>query len=261
MKQNNRPLILVTNDDGVNAKGIGVLTEVASLFGNVMVVAPNECYSGMSHSITMHSPLFVSHTCSEEGLDIYWCTGTPVDCVKIAFDELLNGRTPDLVISGINHGSNANVSVIYSGTMGAATEAAMYGVPSLGFSLTDHAMDADFTASAHYASLIIESVLALDESDKKSLCLNVNIPNIPMDEIKGVKVCRQTRGNWREEFVRRSDPRNRNYYWMSGHFHNFEPQAEDSDEWALSHGYVAVVPVQTDLTDYARMGTLKMALL
>lgn len=257
MNKKSRPLILVTNDDGVNAKGIGALTAVAAQFGDVVVVAPNECYSGMSHSITMHRPLFVSQVAgSTPGVEIYSCTGTPVDCVKIAFDEMLRGREPDLVLSGINHGSNANVSVIYSGTMGAATEAAMYGVPSLGFSLTDHSPDADFTAAAHYAGVVIRSTLEMSDEQRHSLCLNVNIPDLPIDEICGIKVCRQTRGNWREEFIHRNDPHNRDYYWMSGRFFNFEPKAEDTDEWALKHGYVAVVPVQTDLTDYNRLSTL-----
>ncbi len=248
-----RPLIFITNDDGVNARGIGKLIELARELGEVVVVAPDECYSGMSHSITMHRPLFVTHLVEKEGeVAVYSCTGTPVDCVKVGFDELLKERTPDLVLSGINHGSNANVSVIYSGTMGAATEAAFYGIPSIGFSLTDHSPMADFEASVHYARQIVRQVLELDQEARKGLCLNVNIPNIPLGQIKGVRVCRQTRGNWREDFIHRNDPRERDYYWMSGRFYNFEPEAADTDEWALRHGYVAVVPVQMDLTDYAR---------
>lgn len=261
MKQTNRPLIFVTNDDGVNAKGIGVLIEIAAGFGDVIAIAPSECYSGMSHSITMHRPLFVSLVNQEDGIEIYSCTGSPVDCVKIGFDEMFKGRTPDLVLSGINHGSNANVSVIYSGTMGAATEAAMYGVPSIGFSLTDHSPHADFAATGHYAAEIIERVLGMSNLQRKGLCLNVNVPNIPFDDIQGVRVCRQTRGNWREDFVHRTDPHNRDYYWMSGRFCNFEPAAEDTDEWALAHRYVSVVPVQMDLTDYTRIGDLRDTLL
>ncbi|MDE5944907.1 MAG: 5'/3'-nucleotidase SurE [Rikenella sp.] len=257
MRTTDRPLIFVTNDDGVQAAGIAALMRLASEFGDVVVVAPNESYSGMSHSITMQRPLFVSCVSSEPGLDVYSCTGTPVDCVKIGFDEILPDRAPDLVLSGINHGSNANVSVIYSGTMGAATEAAMYGIPSIGFSLTDHSPAADFTAAVHYARGIIEHVLTLPAEQRTGLCLNVNIPDIPLSEIKGIKVCRQTLGCWREEFVHRTDPQNRDYYWMSGRFYNAEPQAEDSDEWALRHGYVAIVPVQTDLTDYRRIDPLR----
>lgn len=252
-----RPLIFVTNDDGVQAAGIAALMRLAAEFGDVVAVAPNESYSGMSHSITMQRPLFVSAVSNEPGVEVYSCTGTPVDCVKIGFDEILRDRRPDLVLSGINHGSNANVSVIYSGTMGAATEAALYGIPSIGFSLTDHSPAADFTAAVHYARRIIARTLTLSQERLAGLCLNVNVPDIPLDEIRGIKVCRQTRGNWREEFVHRTDPQNRDYYWMSGRFYNFEPEAEESDEWALRHGYVAIVPVQMDLTDYSRLDLLR----
>ncbi len=253
-----RPLIFVTNDDGVQAAGIAALMRLATEFGDVVVVAPNESYSGMSHSITMQRPLFVSAVSAEPGLEVYSCTGTPVDCVKIGFDEILadRGGVPDLVLSGINHGSNANVSVVYSGTMGAATEAAMYGIPSIGFSLTDHSPAADFTASVHYAREIIDRVLRMPAERQAGLCLNVNVPDIPPAEIKGIRVCRQTRGNWREDFVHRTDPQNRDYYWMSGRFYNFEPEAEDTDEWGLRNGYVTVVPVQMDLTDYSRLASL-----
>ncbi len=255
MKKN--PLIFVTNDDGVNARGIGELIALARTLGDVIAIAPNETYSGMSHSITMHRPLFVSQVASEKGLEVYSCTGTPVDCVKIGFDEIFKGRQPDLVLSGINHGSNSNISVIYSGTMGAATEAALYGIPAIGFSLTDHSPMADFTASTEYAGQVIRKVLAMPEAMLDGLCLNVNIPNIPLAEIRGIKVCRQTRGCWREDFIKRSDPHNRDYYWMSGSFYNAEPESGDTDEWALRNGYVAVVPVQMDLTDYRRLGKLE----
>lgn len=257
MTASDRPLIFVTNDDGVQAAGIAALMRLAAEFGSVVAVAPNESYSGMSHSITMQRPLFVSVVSCEPGLEVYSCTGTPVDCVKIGFDEVLQNRVPDLVLSGINHGSNANVSVIYSGTMGAATEAALYGIPSIGFSLTDHSPAADFSAAVHYAREIITRVLRLSAERATGLCLNVNVPAIPLSEIKGIRVCRQTRGNWREDFVHRTDPQNRDYYWMSGRFYNFESEASDSDEWALRHGYVAVVPVQMDLTDYARLDSLR----
>ncbi|WP_417152717.1 5'/3'-nucleotidase SurE [Rikenella microfusus] len=257
MATSGKPLIFVTNDDGVQAAGIAALIKLAAEFGDVVAVAPNESYSGMSHSITMHRPLFVSAVSRQPGQEIYSCTGTPVDCVKIGFDEILGSRLPDLVLSGINHGSNANISVIYSGTMGAATEAALYGIPSIGFSLTDHSPTADFTASVHYARRIIAQVLELPAERLAGLCLNVNIPDLPQDEIRGIRICRQTRGNWREDFVHRTDPNNRDYYWMSGRFYNFEHDAEESDEWALRHGYVAVVPVQMDLTDYERLDLLR----
>lgn len=258
MTTTKRPLIFVTNDDGVNAAGIAELIKLARRYGDVLAVAPNESYSGMSHSITMNRPLFLSKVTDEPGLEIYSCTGTPVDCVKIAFDEILGDRVPDLALSGINHGSNANISVIYSGTMGAATEAALYGIPSLGFSLTDHSPAADFTASVHFAHQIIEQVLAMPADRQENLCLNVNVPNIPLEQIKGIKVCRQTRGNWREDFIRRSDPHDREYFWMSGKFCNCEQEgADDCDEWALANGYVSIVPVQMDLTDYTRLKSLK----
>lgn len=250
-----RPLILITNDDGYQAKGIAHITKIAQRYGNVVVIAPDKGYSGFSHAITMHSPLFVTTVEEQKGLTIYKCTGSPVDCIKIALDELMLDREPDLIISGINHGSNSNVSVIYSGTMGAATEGLLYNIPSIGFSLTDHDPDADFTSFDKFAPQIIEMVLA--EENRKGLCLNVNIPNIPCNQIKGIKMCRQTKGNWREKFVHRTDPAGRDYYWMRGSFYNSELHATDTDEWALKNGYVAIVPVQIDLTDYKRLEELK----
>lgn len=246
--------ILITNDDGVNAKGINELMAVATHYGRVTVVAPNECYSGMSHSITMHRPLFVDKIREEPNLTVYSCTGSPVDCIKVALDEILKHDPVDLILSGINHGSNANISVIYSGTMGAATEGSLYGIPAVGLSLTDHDLNADFSQAMIYVRQIIEMVISMPQQMLKGLCLNVNFPNIA--QIKGIKLCRQTQGNWREEFVAHKDPRNRQYYWMSGAFCNNEPQAEDSDEWVLSQGYVAVVPVKTDFTDYERIPAL-----
>lgn len=252
-----RPFIFVTNDDGIHASGISELIGVAREFGDVVAIAPSQCHSGMSHSITMNQPLFVNTISKEKGLEVYSCSGTPVDCVKIGFDEVFKERMPDLVLSGINHGSNANVSVIYSGTMGAATEAALYGVPALGFSLTDHSLTADFTGTVQYARQIVDSIIdKLEDEEMSGLCLNINVPNIPAEELKGVRICRQTRGNWREDFVKRNDPQNRDYYWMAGRFYNFESHAEDTDEWALRNGYVSVVPVKMDLTDYNRMETL-----
>lgn len=247
--------IFVTNDDGFDSKGIEALTELAQEFSDcITVVAPDRTYSGMSHSITMHSPLFVERRKkSPKGVISYICTGSPVDCVKIGLDELIKDNHPDLILSGINHGSNSNISVIYSGTMGAATEGAFYGIPSIGFSLTDHDEDADFDAAVVWARKIIQMVIDMPDEQRKGLCLNVNIPAIGAGEIRGVKFCRQTVGCWREDFVCREDPRGRDYYWMSGSFYNSEPQATDNDEWALANGYVAVVPVQMDLTDYKRL--------
>lgn len=246
--------ILITNDDGVNAKGINELVKVAMQYGRVTVVAPNECYSGMSHSITMHRPLFVDHITQSEPLNIYSCTGSPVDCVKVALDELLVHDPVDILLSGINHGSNANISVIYSGTMGAATEGSLYGIPAVGFSLTDHDLDANFEPCKEYVAAVIEMVIGMPDSERRGLCLNVNFPNV--EQIKGMRFCRQTRGNWREEFVPHADPRGRKYYWMSGAFCNDEPEAEDSDEWVLGQGYVSIVPVKVDFTDYSRLNAL-----
>lgn len=246
--------ILITNDDGFDSKGIEALLDLALEFSdNITLVAPDKTYSGMSHSITMHHPLFLERNkVAPKGVNFYICAGAPVDCVKIALDEIMDSM-PDLILSGINHGSNANISVVYSGTMGAATEGAFYGIPSIGFSLTDHSLDADFDAAVVYARKVIQMVVDMDDAQKKGLCLNVNVPNMALDEIKGIKFCRQTKGVWREKFVARQDPHNRDYYWMSGGFVNAEPEATDTDEWALANGYVAIVPVQMDFTDYKRL--------
>lgn len=249
MKQN----ILITNDDGINAKGLRALIEVASEFGKVTIVAPEMGMSGMSHAITMTNPLFLRRIKIADSVEVYACQGTPVDCVKIAVDSIME-EAPTLILSGINHGSNSNVSVLYSGTMGAATEGATYNVPSIGFSLTSHLANADFTAARYYVKEILEKVL--QHNCNKSLCLNVNIPSIPSEEIKGIKLCRQANGFWQEEFDKKLDPRGREYYWLVGKFINIEPEAADTDEWALRNGYVSIVPVQVDMTDYK---TLKKA--
>ena len=250
MKQN----ILIVNDDGINAKGIRSLIEVAVDFGKVTVVAPETAMSGMSHSITMNHPLYLREVRKTPRVEVYACYGTPVDCVKIANDYVLK-EPPTLILSGINHGSNSNLSVIYSGTMGAATEGSTYGIPSLGFSLLDHREKADFTGAMHYARLIIREIL--ERNRDPHLCLNVNIPNLPVEDIRGVRVCRQTRGFWREDFEQLSDPRGRSYFWLIGRFVNSEPEAEDTDEWALEHGYVSVVPVHVDMTDYRELDVMK----
>ena len=249
MKQN----ILITNDDGINAKGLRALIEVASEFGKVTIVAPEMGMSGMSHAITMTNPLFLRRIKIADSVEVYACQGTPVDCVKIAVDSIME-EAPTLILSGINHGSNSNVSVLYSGTMGAATEGATYNVPSIGFSLTSHLANADFTAARYYVKEILEKVL--QHNCNKSLCLNVNIPSIPSEEIKGIKLCRQANGFWQEEFDKKLDPRGREYYWLVGNSINTEPEAADTDEWALRNGYVSIVPVQVDMTDYK---TLKKA--
>ena len=251
-----KPLIFITNDDGVHAKGLGTLIETLRPAGRLIVVAPERMQSGMAHAITMTRPLTLKKTIDEPDLTIYACNGTPVDCVKIAFDYLLaEEKQPSLIVSGINHGSNSAINVLYSGTMGAAIEASFYDIPSIGFSILDHAEDADFTTAAHFVPRIIETVEKMRPATP--ICLNVNIPCLPVQEIKGIRPCRQTRGFWREDFERRQDPRGNDYYWLTGYFRNAEPEAEDTDEWALAHGYISVVPIQVDLTNYRQLEAMK----
>ena len=254
---NQERLIFVTNDDSFAAKGFAAAIEVAREFGRVVAVAPESVQSGKSQAITIYDPLYLQPREKSEGVEIYSLSGTPVDCVKLAFDYMLTSQRVDLVISGINHGSNAGVNVLYSGTMGAAIEGSFYGVPSIGLSLTDHSADADFTAAKEYARRIVAAVLRCPEEQRRGLCLNVNVPDIALSEIKGVKLCRQCRGVWREDFYRNEDPRGRAYFWLKGGFCNCEVEADDTDEWALSQGYVSVVPVQVDMTAYERIPFLE----
>lgn len=249
--------ILITNDDGINAPGIKAITELALEFAdNVIVVAPDKCYSGMSHSITMHSPLFLEclqdETLSDnKRIRRYSITGAPVDCVKFALDEILKQEgLPDMLFSGINHGSNSNISIIYSGTMGAATEGAFYGIPSIGFSLMSHDEGSDLAPTVHFARQIIVKALTYPKLTP-TLCWNVNVPHLKQEEIKGIRFARQTRGVWREDFAHNQDPRGKDYYWMRGSFENHEPEEENSDERVLAAGYVAIVPVQMDMTNYS----------
>lgn len=247
-------LILVTNDDGYDSKGLVAAVEVARAFGRVVVVAPETTQSGMSQAITMYNPLYLRCVSRQEGQEVYAFSGTPVDCVKMAFDYLLRDQRVDLVVSGINHGSNSAVNVLYSGTMGAAIEGSFYDCPSVGLSLDDHSEDADFEAAVVYGKRIVRSVL--EKKVELPLCLNVNVPVGKPGELHGIRLCRQNRGFWREEFYRHEDPRGRAYFWLTGDFVNGEPGAEDTDEWALAHGYVSVVPVQVDLTDYRQLAAL-----
>lgn len=248
-------LILVTNDDGYASKGMAAAIEVARPFGRVVVVAPETTQSGKSQAITMYDPLFLRRVREEPGLEVYAFSGTPVDCVKMAFDHLLRDERVDLVLSGINHGSNAAVNVLYSGTMGAAIEGSFYDCPAVGLSLDDHSPDADFEAAVLYGRQIVADVLA--GPVELPLCLNVNVPVGRPDEIRGLRLCRQNRGFWREEFFRREDPNGRAYFWLTGEFVDTEPEAPDTDQRALRDGYVAVVPVQTDLTDYRQLERLR----
>jgi len=213
-------LILVTNDDGIHAKGINELIEVASRFGKVIAVAPLEAMSGMSHAITIKTPIRVFKIEESQNITRYACTGTPVDCVKMAINRLLP-RKPDLLLSGFNHGSNSSASVVYSGTMAAAIEGSINDILSMGISLLDYSKDADFTASKEITSKIINQVL--NNNFPKWTCLNVNIPALPIHEIKNIHVCRQTRGFWKEEFDQRTDPSGIDYFWLTGKFENHEP--------------------------------------
>lgn len=248
-------LIFVTNDDGYNSKGIQALIEEARRFGRVVAIAPETPQSGMSQAITMNNPLFMKEKFKEDGVEVYSFSGTPVDCVKFAFDYFLRGQKVDLAISGINHGSNSAANILYSGTMGAAIECSFYDCPAIGLSLDDHSLNADFDASKIVSEQIIRSVISTPV--ELPLCLNVNIPKGRPEQIRGIRICRQNKGYWREDFFRREDPRGREYFWLTGAFVNGEPESTDTDEWALANGYVAVVPVQTDMTDYTRMPMLE----
>lgn len=242
-----KPLIFVTNDDGVEAKGIAALIEMVKEFGDVVVVAPMEPHSGMSHAITVKTPLRYRKIKSYENVKIYGCSGTPVDSVKLGMSVIID-RKPDLLVSGINHGSNSSISIVYSGTMAAVIEGCIYGVPSIGFSLLDYHHDADFEGAIQYGKTVIKK--ALEEGIPEYTCLNVNVPAIETDKIKGIKVCRQAKGQWKEEFDKRVDPRRAEYFWLTGYFENTENGSSDNDEWALSNNYISVVPVKIDFTNY-----------
>jgi 5'-nucleotidase len=239
-----KPVILVTNDDGLTAPGIRALVEAVSELGKVIVVAPDKPQSGMGHAITIGEPLRLEQSDIFGDIEAYQCTGTPVDCVKLAKDVLLNGN-PDLCVSGINHGSNSSINIIYSGTMSAAMEAGIEGIKAVGFSLCDYSYHADFSAAKHYAKIISKSLLNNDLPE--GTLLNVNIPPHKQELIKGIRICRQANAKWVEEYEERRDPRNKKYYWLTGKFINND-RNDDTDEWALDNSYVSVVPVQFDLT-------------
>jgi 5'-nucleotidase len=243
-------VILVTNDDGITAKGISALVEVARQFGRVVVVAPDKAQSAMGHAITLNQPLRLNKVNIWEGIESYACSGTPVDCVKLAIDKIFH-RKPDLCLSGINHGSNASINIIYSGTLSAAMEASLQHIPAIGFSSLDHSSDADMSAAQHYAQLVIEQLLTKGVPDFH--LLNVNIPALPLADIQGIRVCRQAlQAKWVEDFLERQDPMGKNYYWVTGRFLT-DDHNTDTDIWALEHGFVSLVPVQHDLTAYDDM--------
>ena len=241
-----KPLILVTNDDGITAPGIRALIEVMNTLGDVCVVAPDSPQSGMGHAITINNTLYCDkvEVHKDEPQKEYSCSGTPADCVKLAVNEILK-RKPDLCVSGINHGSNSSINVIYSGTMSAAVEAGTQGIPSIGFSLLDYSLDADFEPVKKYVKQVAEQ--CLKNGLPKGVVLNVNFPKAAAKELKGLKVCRQANAHWVENFDKRTNPLGRDYYWLTGEFVN-EDKGEDTDEWALANNFVSVVPVQFDLT-------------
>lgn len=249
-----RPTILITNDDGVTAPGISALIDAVKDLGDVTVVAPDKAQSGMGHAITIGHPLRMSqlHNLYED-VQVWQTNGTPVDCVKLAVDKILH-RKPDICLSGINHGANHSINVIYSGTMSAAMEAAIESIPSVGFSLLDHSVDADFTAAKKVVRQIVEKLLET-ELDKHFL-LNVNIPAIDESLLKGIKICRQAYAKYEEDFLERNDPHGKKYYWLTGEFQNFDT-GTDTDVWALENGYVSVVPVSIDFTDFKQKDKLE----
>lgn len=248
-----RPLILVCNDDGITAPGIRTLIDIMNQLGDVVVVAPDGPQSGMGHAITINSTLRCEPIRIDDGPQKeYASSGTPADCVKLAVNVILP-RKPDLLVSGINHGSNSSINVIYSGTMSAAMEGALETIPSVGFSICDFSWEADFSVARPYIKKVAEEVLA--NGLPLGVCLNVNIPKNETGEYAGVKVCRQARANWEEEFDERKDPRNKNYYWLTGKFVNYD-HGDDTDERALENNYISVVPVSSDLTAHHAISQL-----
>lgn len=248
-----KPLILVTNDDGITAPGIRTLIKVMNTIGDVVVVAPDSPQSGMGHAITVDATLHCRKEHIDDGPQIEYSTsGTPADCIKLARHEILD-RVPDICVSGINHGSNSSINVIYSGTMSAAIEAGIEGIPAIGFSLLDYNYDANFEPSEKFVKAITLNVL--NNGLPKGVVLNVNIPNLAKKAIKGIKVCRQAKANWVEKFDKRQNPQGKDYYWLTGEFVNLD-KGEDTDEWALKEGYISVVPVQFDMTAHHFMQQL-----
>jgi 5'-nucleotidase len=242
-----KPLILVTNDDGITAPGLRTLIKLMKQLGDVIVVAPDSPQSGMGHAITLDSTLYskkMKADTEDTGNEEYSCSGTPADCVKLALQELLD-RKPDICVSGINHGSNSSINVIYSGTMSAAIEAGIEGIPAIGFSLCDYNWDAEFSHSGTYITEIVSQ--ALTNGIPKGVVLNVNIPRLKKEELKGIKICRQAKANWKEKFDKRTSPMGKDYYWLTGKFELLD-KGEDTDEWALANGFISVVPTQFDLT-------------
>ena len=244
-KMKSKPLILITNDDGITAPGIRTLISIMNEIGDVIVIAPDSPQSGMGHAITLDSTIYCDAVTIDEGEQLeYRCSGTPADCVKMAISEVLNKR-PDLCVSGINHGANSSINVLYSGTMSAAIEAGIEGIPAIGFSLLDYSWHANFDKLKEHIKKIALEVLENGMPD--GVVLNVNFPKIEENDFKGIKICRQARANWVEEFDKRTNPQGKEYYWLTGKFVNLD-HGEDTDVWALENDYISVVPVHLDLT-------------
>ncbi len=245
-RKKEEPIILITNDDGITAPGIRNLVEAVKGLGKIVVVAPDKPQSGMGHAITIGQPLRMNQVKLFENIEAWQINGTPVDCVKLAVDKVLH-RKPTICLSGINHGANHSINVIYSGTMSAAMEASIESIPSIGFSLLDYSIEADFEPAKFFITKIVSKLL--QHKLDKHLLLNVNIPAVPQKLIKGIKICRQAYAKYEEDFDERHDPHGRKYYWLTGKFLNFD-KGKDTDVWALEHNYISVVPVQFDLTNY-----------
>ncbi len=250
-----KPLIFITNDDGIDAKGLHELIDLMRPYGDLFVSVPHTGKSGMSQSLTLFEPLKITKVKDESGLVIYKCNGTPVDSVKLAFDQFIP-RKPDYFVSGINHGSNSSISAFYSGTVGTVIEAYFHNIPSAAFSLLSHEPDADFGIARKHIPQIFEMMMAF--SQKEELCLNVNFPDIPQEKSKGIKICRQTKGYWKEDFLKETEDSNQqSVFYMRGNFSNEEPEATDTDEWALTHNFVSIVPLSKDLTNYSVINKLE----
>ena len=248
-----KPLILVTNDDGITSKGIHALIELMSEIGTVVVVAPDSPQSGMGHAITISDPLRMEKSDIFKGIEAYQISGTPADCVKIAKNLVLKNKHIDLVVSGINHGSNSSISVIYSGTMSAAVEAAIENIPAIGFSYCDYSANPDLSQVREYIKNIV--LEALEKGMPKNVALNVNLPKKSEEKIKGIKICRQAISKWQEKYEQRKDPNGRYYYWATGEL-IVSDHGEDTDEWALTNNYISIVPCQFDLTAHHAMSML-----
>ena len=248
-----RPLILITNDDGIHAPGIRFLIETIRPLGDVLVVAPDKPQSAMGHAVTIQSPLRIHKLAETPGYREYSCNGTPADCIKLGEKVILRGK-PDLIVSGINHGSNASINILYSGTMAAVIEGAMENVPSIGFSLNDYMHDADFSHCGKLITSIAANVL--ENGLPNGICLNVNIPALNGSPFKGIKITRQAKAYWNEIFDERKDPHSRDYYWLRGDFVNLD-EDEDNDFWAINNNYVSIVPVQIDLTAHHMIDQIK----